>query len=73
MPHSSKWYCRLRKKTPGANVAHFGNIDGQRNHYRYHWEIHMGGKLLMAGFDVTEVNDAGKIVKVTGFFGDLNP
>lgn len=27
----------------------------------------------MAGFDVTEVNDTGKIVKIIGFFGELKP
>jgi len=27
--------------------------------------------LLMEGFDVTEINDAGKIVRVIGFFGEL--
>jgi hypothetical protein len=26
---------------------------------------------LIDGFDMTEVNDSGKIVKVVGFFGEL--
>jgi len=61
----------VHAKIPGASYAHVGKIDSHHNHHRYHWAIHMGETLIMAGFDVTETNDAGKIVKVTGFFGEL--
>ncbi len=44
----------------------------QNNHCRYHWSIHSGDQEVMTGFDVTEVTDAGKIVKVIGFFGELD-
>lgn len=60
-------------KIPGAAYGHVGNVQGQNNFYRYHWAIHMGEKLLMPGFDVTELNDTGRIVKIIGFFGELNP
>jgi hypothetical protein len=53
---------------PGAVYSRASEIDAQNNHCRYHWAIHMNGELIMPGFDVTEVNDAGKIVKVIGFF-----
>jgi len=56
---------------PGAVYSRTSEIDMQNNHCRYHWAIHRDGNLLMPGFDVTEVNDAGKIVKVIGFFGVL--
>ena len=62
----------VQAKIPGATYSHVGNIDSHHNHHRYHWAIHMGDTLIMPGFDVTEVNDAGKIVKITGFFGELN-
>lgn len=61
----------VQAQIPGAVYSRASNIDIQNNHCRYHWEIHRGGDLLMQGFDVTEVNDAGRIVKVIGFFGDL--
>jgi hypothetical protein len=32
----------------------------------------MDGKRVMDGLDITEVNDAGKVVKVIGFFGRLD-
>ena len=62
---------QVQSQIPGAVYSRASRVDVQNNHCRYHWAIHMGDKLLMPGFDVTEVNDAGKIVKVTGFFGVL--
>ena len=61
----------VQKQIPGADYSRASEVDVQNNHARYHWAIHQDGKLLMSGFDVTEVNDAGKIVKVIGFFGEL--
>ncbi|WP_281018614.1 MULTISPECIES: nuclear transport factor 2 family protein [unclassified Minwuia] len=62
---------QIQKQIPGARYTRTSNVDLQNNHCRYHWAIHQGDSLLMSGFDVTEVNDAGKIVKVIGFFGEL--
>ncbi len=61
----------VQKKVPGAVYSHSSDIDIQNNFCRYHWAIHLNNELVMSGFDVTEVNDAGKIVKVIGFFGEL--
>ncbi len=62
---------QVQKQVPGAVYSRASEINVQNNHCRYHWAIHLNGKLLMPGFDVTEVNDVGKIVKVIGFFGEL--
>jgi len=56
---------------PGATYARRGDVGMQNNFCRYHWHIHRGDVCVMEGFDVTEVNDSGKIVKVIGFFGPL--
>jgi hypothetical protein len=56
---------------PGAVYSRASEIDVQNHHCRYHWAIHQDEKLLMEGFDVTEINDGGKIVRVIGFFGEL--
>ena len=61
----------VQNRIPGAVYSHASSIDTHNNHCRYHWAIHRDGSLLMEGFDVTEVNDGGKIVKITGFFGEL--
>lgn len=62
---------QVQSQIPGAVYSRASRIDMQNNHCRYHWSIHLKGQLLMAGFDMTEVNDAGRIVKVVGFFGLL--
>ncbi len=62
----------VQKLIPGAVYARASEVDFQNNHCRYHWAISKDGQSLMKGFDVTEVNDAGKIVKVIGFFGELD-
>lgn len=64
---------QVQKQIPGAAYSHNSEIDIQNNFCRYHWKIDIGDKRLMNGFDMTEVNDAGKIVKVIGFFGPLKP
>lgn len=63
----------VQSQIPGAVYSRQSDIDIQNNHCRYHWAIHVGGKELMKGFDVTELSDSGKVVKVIGFFGKLNP
>ena len=62
---------QVQAQIPGASYTRASELDVQNNFYRYHWAIHHNGELIMPGFDVTEVNDAGKIVKVIGFFGLL--
>ncbi|MEL6665184.1 MAG: hypothetical protein AAFQ24_03545 [Pseudomonadota bacterium] len=62
---------QVQAEIPGSDYARASEVDIQNNHCRYHWSIHQNGKLIMPGFDMTEINDAGKIVKVVGFFGEL--
>ncbi|MBD2842608.1 hypothetical protein [Erythrobacter rubeus] len=57
---------------PGLRYGRSCEPQMQNNHCRYHWSIHHGDKEVMTGFDVTEVTDAGKIMKVIGFFGELD-
>ena len=54
---------QVHERVPGATYARNSEIDKQNNFCRYHWKIDMGEKRLMDGFDMTEVNDAGKIVR----------
>ena len=61
-----------REKFPGLTYAHDGDMDMQNNFYRYHWIITKGDTPVMKGFDVTEVSDSGKILKVIGFFGEIS-
>ncbi|QPC99654.1 nuclear transport factor 2 family protein [Qipengyuania soli] len=61
----------VQKRIPGAIYSRASRIDVQNNFCRYHWAIDLNGQRLMDGFDMTEVNDSGRIVKVIGFFGKL--
>ena len=61
----------VQSRIPGAAYSRKSGIDVQHNFCRYHWAIDFQGSRLVDGFDVSEVNDAGRIVKVIGFFGRL--
>lgn len=61
----------VQSQIPGAIYSRASQVEAQNNHCRYHWAIHLNDELIMPGFDVTEINDAGRIVKVIGFFGEL--
>lgn len=61
----------VQARIPGAVYSRSSDIGFQNNFCRYHWEIRLKGQLIVSGFDVTEVNDTGKIVKIIGFFGEL--
>lgn len=61
----------VQAQIPGAVYSRVSKVDVQNNFFRYYWAIHLNDEQIMAGFDVTEVNDAGKVVKVIGFFGEL--
>ena len=61
----------VKSKIPGARYSRASAVDSQHGFHRYHWEIHRGDELVLAGFDVTQTDDAGRVVLVIGFFGPL--
>lgn len=64
---------RVHEQVPGAVYSRASAVDSHHDHHRYHWAIHVDGELLVAGFDVTVTDDSGRIEKVIGFFGALEP
>jgi hypothetical protein len=62
-----------RKKYPESDVSRTSGLDSHNNRYRYSWEIHIGGTLLIKGYDFVQLNEQGKIERVDGFFGELPP
>lgn len=61
----------VKGRIPGARYSRASAVDSQHGFHRYHWEIHRDDELVLAGFDVAQTDDAGRIVLVIGFFGAL--
>lgn len=61
----------FRATFPNADLGVGSNIDSHNGRHRYEWVIVSDGALLIRGFDVVTVNDAGLIERVDGFFGTL--
>ena len=61
----------FRARYPTATLRRSSAVDSHHNLHRYSWEIAVDGKVILPGFDVTETNADGKVVRVLGFFGPL--
>jgi hypothetical protein len=61
----------FRTKYPEASIRRASGIDSHHNLHRYNWEITVGGKVFLAGSDVAETAEDGKVCRVLGFFGPL--
>ena len=61
----------VRSRLPRAKYSRTSGVDSQHGFHRYHWAIHQDDELVLAGFDVTQTDDAGRVVLVIGFFGPL--
>ncbi len=64
---------RVHEQVPGAVYSRTSDVDEHHGHHRYHWAIHLNGELLLAGFDVAVTDPSGRVEKVIGFFGPLEP
>ena len=58
---------------PDAKAERTSGMNVHNNRYRYTWLVSSGETPLTPGMDVTELDDAGKVVRVDGFFGDVPP
>ena len=57
---------------PGHSFRRASGIDAHHGFARYGWElVAPNGTVTLAGTDVAEVSENGKLTRVTGFFGDL--
>ena len=56
---------------PDADYVIASGIDGHNRRYRYRWEVQVAGEVLVTGMDVTTVDEAGRIERIDGFFGDF--
>jgi hypothetical protein len=50
------------------------DVDTHHTFARYRWElVDADGTVAVGGTDIVEIDDAGRLVRVIGFFGDLTP
>ena len=57
---------------PGHRFRRASGIDSHHDHLRFAWElVGPDGAVALAGLDVGEVGDDGRLRRITGFFGDL--
>ena len=61
----------VQARLPGAVYSRTSGVDSQHSLHRYHWAIHQDGKLVVPGFDVTETDQTGLVIRVIGFFGPV--
>ncbi|MFK7732855.1 MAG: hypothetical protein AB8B48_14640 [Pseudomonadales bacterium] len=61
----------VHQRLTNAVYSHTSGVDSQHGFHRYHWAIHQNGELIVPGFDVTEIDENGLIVRVIGFFGPI--
>jgi hypothetical protein len=60
-----------RVSYPEAAYVVVTGIDGHHHRFRYRWEARLDATTTVPGMDVTTVDEAGRIERVDGFFGDF--
>jgi len=65
---------RVRAKRPGARIVLLSNVDLHHNVLRFHWRIALAdGTNGATSVDYCELSTGGKLSKIVGFFGDVEP
>jgi len=62
---------KVQAVIPGAVYSRTSGVDSHHGLHRYSWQITRDGEVVLPGFDVTEVDDEGRVNRVLGFFGPL--
>jgi len=63
----------FRTSLPEAVCARASGLDAHHHLFRYDWTVSVGDEVLVPGFDVTAVDENGRVTRVDGFFGPLPP
>ena len=62
----------IHERFPGQSFRRLGGIDAHHDQVRFAWELAApDGAVTVAGIDVGALADDGRLVSITGFFGDL--
>jgi len=70
----NEMFTAVQSQFAGHTFRRSTGVDSHHGIGRYGWEMVAGdGSVTLAGMDVAVVNDAGKLTRVAGFFGELPP
>jgi hypothetical protein len=61
----------FRAKYAEGQCIRTSGVDTHHQWHRYGWEIRVGTRVIVTGFDVVETDTHGKVKRVLGFFGPL--
>jgi SnoaL-like domain len=71
-PALSEMVARVHEQFPGYRFTRTSGIDEHNGLVRFAWELGDGnGTVAVAGLDVGELADDGKLRRIAGFFGEL--
>jgi len=60
------------ERVRGSQLSRSSEIDEHHRHFRFAWElVASDGSVAIAGLDVGELTENGRIARITGSFGDL--
>ena len=64
----------MHAQFPGHWFRRASGIDAHHDHLRFAWElVGPDGAVALAGLDVGEVGNDGRLRRITGFFGEVPP
>jgi hypothetical protein len=64
-------FAAVQGQFPGHTFRRSTELDAHHGFARYGWQlVAADGSVTLAGTDVAEVDDEGRLVRVTGFFGE---
>ncbi len=62
----------VQRQFPGHRFRRTSAVDGHNDVLRYAWElVGPDGAVALAGMDVGQVGEDGRLTRIAGFFGDL--
>lgn len=65
----------LQEQFPGHSFRRTSGVDAHHDAVRFAWEMvsDADGTVVLAGLDVGQLTDDGRLSRITGFFGELPP
>ena len=68
----SEMAAAMQQHYPGHSFRRTSGVDAHHDQLRFAWElVGPDGAVAITGLDVGEVDDDGRLRRITGFFGDL--